>query len=132
MENIVSDNLLPVSFKYPLSYTTFVADVSIDKSLLDTLSPWRFYHNQKGLNHHFQQLNENSKRILVPFARRKDIDDIACFLGDREGGDPPVIVIHYCGLESLEVIQCRNFLHWLGFILSGELLGSWVECCSGI
>lgn len=78
-------------FKYPQSFL----DVIAKDDLID-LDPWWFLCEFDGFSQ--QWLNEIKKqypeRNLIPFAKRSDSDDVACFDGLDTSGDPQVFYIH--------------------------------------
>ena len=82
----MKQELLPKWFKWPAEYERI-------KSLnLTDLEPWVFLDESdfefriKGMKERYPNSD------LVPFARRQDNDDVACW--EKEGGNEKVVIIH--------------------------------------
>ncbi|MDR2977781.1 MAG: MafI family immunity protein [Streptococcaceae bacterium] len=76
---------LPLDFHFPDSYLKAM------KLSLVNLTPWHIMDNEQILSR-FQGLKERyPERVLIPFARRQDNDDIACF---ELGKGAEVRIIH--------------------------------------
>lgn len=103
-----ADNL-PEGFIYPNTYSNLVLTKDI------RIEPWHFYYSEKTLKFHYNGLKERyPDRTLVPFARRGDNDDVACFDGTDISGDPRVIIIHDWASPGWENRgEFKNFLEWL-------------------
>lgn len=77
---------LPSGFSYPDDFMRIVEHGLVD------LEPWWILAGDeartraRGLSERFPQ------RTLVPFARRQDNDDVACF--EMDGAYGPVVIIH--------------------------------------
>lgn len=110
-EFFVSENLLPKGFQYPESYKNIV------NGLLPDINPWMFF--SKYLDFRFKGLKERyPNRIIVPFARRGDTDDVACFEAEIPSDNPSVINIHDwadAGYEGRR--RCKDFSEWLDIVL---------------
>lgn len=106
-ELLLSDDLLPIGFKYPGSYINTQYSHVLDEE------PWGYFHQM--LQHRFYWINKRyPERTLVPFARRYDNDDVACFDGTDTSGDPRVIIIHDWASPGWENrVEFNNFLEWL-------------------
>lgn len=103
-------SVLPVGFQYPQDYQEF----SIGNDLPE-LMPWSFLWEVElqslidGLKNRFPS------RLLVPFARRVDCDDVACFEGSDSSGNPLIHIVHdYAspGWEQRGIL--KSFTEWLG------------------
>lgn len=105
---VLSPPLVPERFTYPPSFTRFA------KGALPNLTPWRFLCAEEpeyfvnGLRKRYPS------RRLVPFARRDDNDDVACFDAADTSGDPRVLFIHDFADPGWELRgTAENFEHWL-------------------
>jgi hypothetical protein len=87
-EGLLTRDELPDWFKYPEALLDLVRDHNID------FGPWQILLGKwlgvrhKGLKQRYPD------RKLVPFARRLDDDDVACFDVQRPADKSKVIVIH--------------------------------------
>lgn len=110
-EFFISNKLIPQDFSYPSSYLDFV------KESLPNLEPWDYFFDKEEIDFFFRGLQERyPKRILVPFARRVDNDDVACFDGADTSGDSRVMIIHDRASPGWENHgEFENFLEWLDF-----------------
>ena len=108
-EFFVSSEILPTGFKYPSSYCNFTS-----KELPD-IEPWGCFDYM--LEHRYKWMNKRyPESTLVPFARRYDNDDVACFDGSDTSGDPRVLLIHDFASPGWEDRgKFNNFLEWLEF-----------------
>ncbi len=100
--------LKDTDFTVPKAYARVVA---LD---LLNLEPWYFLRKDE-----FLQLTEGlasryPSRVLVPFARRVDCDDIACFVADDSGNSQaPVLIIHDFASPGYEVdASFQRFWDW--------------------
>jgi hypothetical protein len=105
---ILEPHLLPPGFKYPASFVQFSSEP------LPDLRPWRFLcadepeYFVKGLRTRYPT------RSLVPFARRTDNDDVACFDAASPEPEPAVLFIHDFAEPGWELRgTARNFHEWL-------------------
>ena len=80
---------------------------------LPDLEPWQFFHGH--LEFRFKGLEKRyPKRKLVPFARRSDNDDVACFDAAQPSDNPSVIIIHDWASEGWENHGAYpDFLAWI-------------------
>ena len=125
----LSNKFLPKGFKYPEVYVKFANGVIPD------LNPWGYYydnpkpklHGLTDLEFHLEGLKKRyPKRKLVPFARRGDNDDVACFDASVPSDDPSVIIIHDWASPGWENHgEFENFLEWLAF--AKEQAKEWKE-----
>ena len=85
---LINKNDKPNNFKYPQSFIDYVSNNIVD------LEPWKILLSSevasviKGLKQRYPE------RIVVPFARRLDNDDRACFEASEFSIDPKIIIIH--------------------------------------
>lgn len=95
---------LPSGFSYPQSFLR-----TIQLNLVD-IEPW-YIMNSKELEIRIQGMKERyPERILIPFARRCDNDDVACF---ELGKDEEVQIVHdfaSVGYEQRNVY--KTFWDW--------------------
>lgn len=115
-EFFVSESLLPKHFRYPKSYIEFAHASQMPDFKMPNLGPWHFFYNY--LDFHFNGLKERyPKRMLVPFARRSDTDDVSCFDAGEISDDPKVRQIHDWASPGWEYRGwCMNFLEWLEMV----------------
>lgn len=108
-EFYLATEVLPEGFRYPDSYRKFSG------SVLHNIEPWGGFDTM--LEHRYVWINKRyPERTLVPFARRYDNDDVACFDGADTSGDPKVIIIHDWASPGWENRgEFKNFLAWLEF-----------------
>ena len=104
MEQLLSKDEMPDWFNYPEEFLRI-----IEQGLLD-FDPWIILQEAR-LRTRFTGLKERyPSRELVPFARREDNDDVACWDKQRPG---LVVIIHDFsspGSESKEEFSC--FWEW--------------------
>lgn len=95
-------------FVYPEAYNIFV------KERIPDLQPWDFLWDNE-INSVFIGLKQRYPlRRLVPFARRSDNDDIACFDASEVSKDPDVIIIHDFASPGWEIRgKCNDFMCWV-------------------
>jgi hypothetical protein len=108
-EFFLDGNKLPPGFKYPSGYIQFVMQEIPD------FEPWRFFYDKDELEFFIKGLKQRyPKRIIVPFARRKDNDDVACFDASIPSDNPPVLIVHDFASEGWEGRgKLANFLAWV-------------------
>jgi len=117
LSKIAQDN----GFEFPLGYKR------VFELGLTNLEPWYFLDDkeyqlvEKGINERFP------KRQVIPFARRKDCDDVACFVVKSDSHNKEnVLIIHDYASSGYEVDKvCRNFWDW--FKLTIEEMIEWTE-----
>lgn len=107
-EFFLKENMLPVGFKYPEAYIEFVSKHFSD------YDPWHFYY-QARLEFAFNGLKSRyPSRTIVPFARRRDNDDIACFDAGVMSDNPKILIIHDWASEGWEGRgELNSFLDWV-------------------
>jgi hypothetical protein len=103
--NLLADNELPAGFSYPPQFKRFIETGVVG------LEPWFFLSGPqlrstaKGLSGRYKDRN------LIPFARRQDNDDIACWQVGEAGR---VVVIHDFASSGWEVrSDYPGFYDWL-------------------
>lgn len=104
-EFFVSDRVKPEGFNYPREYLDFVSGDVVEFSL------WHFFYSR--LDHRFNGLKKRyPSKGFVPFARRRDNDDVACF--DSITGDGRVIIVHdFASPGWEERLILNSFGEWL-------------------
>lgn len=105
MAELLTSEELPEGFEYPSEYLRVV-----DLGLID-LEPWWLFDGDS-LRIRMKGLRERyPTRTLVPFARRQDRDDVACW--DLDVGD--VAVVHDFASAGWEQLGMRfpDFYTWL-------------------
>lgn len=106
-EFFLAQEKLPIGFKYPSSYIDYVSGD------IPSLEPWHFFYSR--LDYRFEGLRERyPSKTLVPFARRGDNDDVACFDAAEVSDNPRVFIIHdfaSSGWEERGV--CDDFPAWI-------------------
>ncbi len=104
MERLLKEDELPDWFDYPHELLRIVNQEIID------LDPWIILQGDQ-LRTRFDGIkNRYPSRALVPFARREDNDDVACWDKDYPG---KVVIIHdfaSSGYEQKE--EFENFWDW--------------------
>ncbi|BCL73503.1 hypothetical protein TUMSATVNIG1_54790 [Vibrio nigripulchritudo] len=111
-ELLLSESELPSWFNYPREFLRI-----IDQGLLD-FDPWIVLQGDQ-LRTRFKGLQERyPERELVPFARREDNDDVACWDKGKEG----VVIIHDFSSSGYENKQYMNsFWDWLRSALEATI-----------
>ncbi len=109
MDSLLSDEELPGWFNYPEEFLRI-----IEQGLLD-FDPWIVLQGDR-LRTRFQGIQERFPgRDLVPFARREDNDDVACW---EKGNPQGVVIIHdfsSSGYEQRESFD--SFWDWFRNII---------------
>ena len=109
MEQLLAKPELPEWFDYPQEFLRIV-----DQNLLD-FDPWIILQGER-LRTRFQGMKERfPSRELVPFARREDNDDVACW---EKGNSERVVIIHdfsSSGYEQKESFS--SFWNWFRNII---------------
>lgn len=105
MKQLLNEEELPVGFYYPAGFKRIVS-----QGLLD-FDPWVILQDDK-LTTRFNGIkNRYPSRKLIPFARREDNDDVACWEVNKPG---KVIIIHDFASEGFENIkEIESFWGWL-------------------
>ncbi|MEM9337246.1 MAG: hypothetical protein AAGA66_00840 [Bacteroidota bacterium] len=97
---LLEKNELPSWFEYPSEFL-----ILIDQNLLD-FDPWIVITGDR-LKTRYQGLKERyPNRELIPFAKREDNDDLACFEEGKE-----VVIIHDFASSGFEGGQ-ESILFW--------------------
>lgn len=118
-EFFLSEKLLPKNFRYPEVYIDYTNNLEVGNGRILDLEPWHFYYSQKSLTFHFNGLKDRyPHRVIVPFARRRDTDDVACFEAETPSDNPAVINIHdWAGPGYEGRRRCKDFSEWLDIVL---------------
>lgn len=105
---LIESDLLPSWFEYPKEFLTLV-----NQNLLD-FDPWiillgdRLKERYKGLKSRYPS------RELIPFARREDNDDVACWEKDKG-----VVIIHDFASQGFEGgKETMTFWDWFRLIVN--------------
>jgi hypothetical protein len=108
MYELLTREVLPEWFEYPLEFVKLLECDEID------FGPWQLLHG-KWLNVRHKGLKERYPNLeLVPFARRLDDDDVACFDVSEKCSSLKVRIIHdfaSSGWEERE--EFESFNAWL-------------------
>ncbi len=80
MAALLSADELPPGFQYPRQFLRMV-----ERGLTD-LEPWLLLEGEQLVNRHRGLQSRFPERSLVPFARRQDNDDVACWDLEQGGG----------------------------------------------
>lgn len=101
---LLNENELPVGFLYPKEFLKIV-----DLNLVD-ITPWIVMEGNY-LKSRFEGLKKRyPERVLVPFARRLDNDDLACW---SENTKDAVFIIHDFAAQGWEQKQkYSDFWEW--------------------
>jgi hypothetical protein len=108
MHELFDQAQLPDGFQYPETLMSFLDTNGVD------IGPWQFLQGKWLTVRHSGLQERYPNRKLLPFARRLDCDDVACFDVMEPALTPPVIIIHdfaSIGWEERETFN--NFDVWL-------------------
>ena len=113
MEQLLLEKELPVGFSYPDEFKRIVL-----QGLLD-FDPWLILQGER-LRIRFNGIKSRyPSRELIPFARREDNDDVACWEVNKPG---KVIIIHDFAKEGYENVQeIDSFWDWLRSALEATI-----------
>jgi len=104
---ILTQDELPEDFRYPSEF-----QILIDQGLLD-FDPWVIIIGERLRTRYAGLKARYPKRKLVPFAKREDNDDLACFESARG-----VVVIHDFASSGFEGGQTpMSFWDWFRMIV---------------
>ena len=99
----ISENLLPDGFTYPSAFSRAVT------LGLTNIEPWYFLNSEfgekaiTGLRARYESIS------IVPFARRQDNDDLACWID----GNTEVVIIHDFASPGTEIRDTyTDFWSW--------------------
>jgi hypothetical protein len=105
MPNLLSAADLPADFVYPRLFVHVV-----ELGLVD-LEPWLVLQGEELLRRAEGVKSRYPRRALVPFARRVDRDDVACF--DIDAGSGQISVIEDFGEPGFEQFETYDqFADW--------------------
>jgi hypothetical protein len=97
---------LPAGFEYPRGF------IRVIELGLIQLEPWRLLEGEQLWERNRGLKERYPSRILVPFARRQDNDDVACW--EPKAGDGIVVVVHDFASPGWESHgQFESFYDWL-------------------
>lgn len=100
---LLSDSERPPWFEYPNSYVRLV------RQGLTDLTPWYFLEKPRVLKY-AAELDRRYGVRRLPFARRQDNDDVACF---QEGRRDAVVLVHDGAASGAEVrMEFENVWAW--------------------
>jgi len=118
MYELLNQDLLPEWFEYPEKLSELLNNDEID------FGPWQLLHG-KWLNVRFAGLKQRYPNLeLIPFARRLDDDDVACFDISEKRSVPKVRIIHDFASSGWEERgSFENFDMWLQVVK--ELARDW-------
>ena len=113
MSILLNNEELPDWFHYPDNFLRIV-----EQGLLD-FDPWIILTGAQ-LRTRFSGIKERfPTRELVPFARREDNDDVACWDKDKPGA---VMIIHdFSGLGYENKVELHSFWDWLRSALEATI-----------
>ena len=104
MADLLSLTDLPDGFSYPPEF------VRVVEPGLANLEPWWIMTGDPLRDRHAGLARRYPERVLVPFARRQDNDDVACWDVDRR----KLVVIHdFTAAGSEERDEFVDFYGWL-------------------
>jgi hypothetical protein len=82
---------LPEGFRFPATYV----EIAGSEALPDIEPWWWLSIREQSYVFWMEKLAEQfPDRLLVPFAKMEDSDDLACFDGADQSGQPKVLYIH--------------------------------------
>lgn len=106
LAELLSLSDLPDEFTYPASFVRVV-----ELGLTD-LEPWQILVGDQLRRRYHGLATRFPDRRLIPFARRQDNDDVACW--DLDEGDDRVVIIHDFASRGWENrAEFPNFYSWL-------------------
>lgn len=107
-EELLSSDQLPSWFKYPEPLLNLVRHKNIDFGLWQILLSKWLEVRLTGLRQRYPERN------LIPFARRMDCDDVACFDVQKQAEKPSVVIIHDFASSGWEMrSEFEDFEQWL-------------------
>ena len=92
---------------------------------LTNLEPWYFLELSETKSVYSSLVRQYDQHFQIPFARRKDNDDVACFTAnDQYSLQEQIVIIHnYAARGSETTATFPNFWDWFVFAVS-ELVSS--------
>lgn len=111
MAYLYDKKFLPKKFRFPQSFIDYV---SCDP--IPYLEPWWFLCKfQKNADFWLNEVKRQyPNRVLIPFAKMEDSDDVACFDGEDKSGNPKVYYVHTFAASGWEDRgYVNNFEEWL-------------------
>ncbi|OOE77139.1 hypothetical protein [Salinivibrio sp. ML290] len=113
VEKLLTERETPEWFSYSQDFLRIV-----EQGLLD-FDPWIILQNEQLRTRFFGLKERYPERQLIPFARREDNDDVACWDRDKPG---IIIIIHDFsspGYENKE--EYKSFWDWLRAALEATI-----------
>jgi len=108
---LLEESQLPENFEYPQDYLDYISKD------IPEMEPWRFLWSAEAENLPSGLKKRYPERCLVPFARRIDNDDVACFDASDKSSNPRVVIIHDFASPGWEKRgEANNFLDWLELV----------------
>ena len=77
---------LPKGFKYPVLYLELISSNKID------IYPWWLIDSKTKAGELFYKVSQLNGKNLIPFAKIDIDDDVACFDGNDNSGNPSIIM----------------------------------------
>lgn len=104
---VIGKGQLPDGFNYPEEYLRVV------RLGLDNLEPWYLLPPERALKIMTGLGERYGSRILIPFAKRDDNDDVSCFEVD---GRSPIVIIHDFSSPGTETRKTfESFWDWFRY-----------------
>ncbi len=101
---LLDKSILPVGFSYPESFLRILNLNLVDLDLWYIMDKEQMMYRYEGLKGRYPN------RVLIPFAKRDDNDDIACF--EQNKGEE-VKIIHDFASSGYEQRKCyKTFWDW--------------------
>lgn len=114
----IPENEVPAGFVYPEEYRTYVSGNVQD------ITPWHFMYVGLIKTINTGLASRYPQRKLVPFAKRQDNDDTACFDAAINSGNSKVLIIHDFASPGWELNEeLPSFKEWLK--LASEDANEW-------
>ncbi len=104
---------LPKGFRYPESFVNYLRYDTEIKELM----PYILFRNEKSVKTFNRIVKEQyPKRVLVPFGKDNESDDVFCFDGKDTSGNPKVYIVHtYASPGWEDRGELKDFNAWLAF-----------------
>ena len=101
---LLDESLLPEGFQYPESFLRVINLNLIDLDLWYVMDKKQMIYRYEGIKKRYPN------RVLIPFARRDDNDDIACF--ELNKGDEVQIVHDFASAGFEQKRMYNTFWDW--------------------
>lgn len=108
MFELLQNEFLPDWFEYPAELLELLTNDEVD------FGPWQLLQG-KWLNIRHEGLKQRYPNLhLIPFARRLDSDDVACFDVSQKSSSPRIKIIHdFASVGWEEREELDDFKVWL-------------------